>query len=193
MPLSPWPTRHPLRQTISRASWRGNFALARGRVQRHYSPVFVLAPLLLLLQAVGPASAAPADQPSKLFADTLDNSFEAMKRASHVYCAGAAEAACVHDQTASINEIKIMAADGRWPEQAIREIIAANTRDGEVNWVAVRLSAASAFGSPDLDRLEAINSQAVAQDEGRKASRRSTTECRTYATRRSARTVCTSY
>lgn len=86
-----------------------------------------------------------------------------------------------------------MLAEGRWSEQAIRQLMAEHTRAGEVNWVAVRLAAATTLGSPERDRLEAINSQTIAQEENRKSRRRSTVECRTYSTKRSARTTCTSY
>ena len=175
--------RHPPLRTISGGSWPHNFALAADEAAGHYAPVILLIPLLIQVAAAG--------QPP--LAESLDSSFPAMKRSADVYCVGSTQGPCVVDQTASLNEIKAMLSDGRWPEQAIRQLMAEHTRAGEVNWVAVRLAAATTLGSPERDRLEAINSQALVQEENRKSRRRSTVECRTYATKRSARTTCTSY
>lgn len=143
--------------------------------------------LVILLSLAGQVG---APETPAAYAASLDASFEAMKRSAHVYCAGINETPCVHDQAGSIGWVKEMVTKGAWPIDGVKSAIAQNTRDGAVNWVGVRSQASAEYGATNQAELDRANASLA---NGPRRNRSTTTECRTYAGKRYARTTCTTY
>lgn len=131
----------------------------------------VLASLLLLAQGAAPA-----------YAESIDTSFPALQAVAKVYCSGLSQAPCIGDQMEAANMVKRYLSEGHWPEQAIRQLVAANTRDGQTNWVAVKMQAIADMGDP----LRVVPSYTPYNPP-------ITTTCRTYSGKRHSRTTCTTY